>query len=104
MLLLSQVYSSVHASGSVQAAASVPLKIVFLPSQPFHGSCLAWPLRNTHAYLSPPPPPPTPHPPLAQGHMIYYGQGAAAAGWFGQLGVPLPYGVNVADFILVGKL
>ncbi|GAB4821556.1 hypothetical protein N2152v2_008602 [Parachlorella kessleri] len=37
---------------------------------------------------------------LSQGHAIYYGQGAAAAEWFGQLGVQLPYGVNVADFLL----
>jgi hypothetical protein len=35
-----------------------------------------------------------------QGHAIYYGQGCAAAGWFDQLGVALPFGVNVADFIL----
>ncbi len=32
--------------------------------------------------------------------MIYYGKANAAADWFEQVGFPMPYGVNSADFIL----
>lgn len=37
---------------------------------------------------------------MADGHMMYSGRGDAAADWFAALGCKLPYGVNVADFIL----
>lgn len=37
---------------------------------------------------------------LSQGHIMYYGQGSAAGPWFTALGHPVPYGVNVADFML----
>ena len=37
---------------------------------------------------------------MLQGHMMYYGQGSGAAAWFEALGHPVPFGVNVADFIL----
>ncbi|KAL4427647.1 hypothetical protein ABPG75_001736 [Micractinium tetrahymenae] len=37
---------------------------------------------------------------LSQGHPIYYGKGGEAAAWFQQLGVPCPFGVNIADWIL----
>ncbi|KAL4444675.1 hypothetical protein ABPG77_002492 [Micractinium sp. CCAP 211/92] len=37
---------------------------------------------------------------LSQGHPIYYGKGSEAAPWFAHLGVPCPFGVNIADWIL----
>jgi ABC-type multidrug transport system ATPase subunit len=37
---------------------------------------------------------------LTQGHIIYYGDGIATAHWFGALGCPVPFGVNIADFML----
>lgn len=35
-----------------------------------------------------------------QGHVMFYGQAAAAAEFFSGLGYVLPYGVNAADFLL----
>jgi hypothetical protein len=37
---------------------------------------------------------------LSQGHVMYSGRSAAAAEWFERLGKPVPFGTNVADFIL----
>lgn len=37
---------------------------------------------------------------LADGHVAYSGRADAVVAWFGALGFPLPYGVNVADFLL----
>lgn len=37
---------------------------------------------------------------LSQGHAIYYGPALDASSWFASLGHPLPYGTNIADFIL----
>ena len=37
---------------------------------------------------------------MSDGHVMYSGRGSQAARWFGHLGCQLPYGVNVADFVL----
>jgi len=37
---------------------------------------------------------------LSQGHIVYYGDGIATAHWFGSLGYPVPFGINIADFML----
>ena len=37
---------------------------------------------------------------MSDGHVMYSGRGSEAARWFGYLGCQLPYGVNVADFVL----
>jgi energy-coupling factor transporter ATP-binding protein EcfA2 len=37
---------------------------------------------------------------LAEGHVVYYGPSAAVVPWFATLGFAMPYGVNVADFLL----
>lgn len=37
---------------------------------------------------------------LSEGKVLYYGSSQLAVDWFDQHGYPLPYGVNVADFIL----
>lgn len=37
---------------------------------------------------------------LSQGHPIFYGKGSESAPWFERLGVPCPFGVNIADWIL----
>ena len=37
---------------------------------------------------------------MSEGHLMYSGKGSEAARWFGHLGCQLPYGVNVADFVL----
>jgi ABC-type multidrug transport system ATPase subunit len=37
---------------------------------------------------------------LAEGHAVYYGTSAAVVPWFATLGFAMPYGVNVADFLL----
>jgi hypothetical protein len=37
---------------------------------------------------------------LSQGHVMYSGRSAAATEWFERLGKPVPFGTNVADFIL----
>ena len=37
---------------------------------------------------------------LAEGHVVYYGSSAAVVPWFATLGFAMPYGVNVADFLL----
>ncbi len=37
---------------------------------------------------------------LAEGHPLYYGSADQVVHWFNHLGFPLPYGINVADFIL----
>jgi ABC-type multidrug transport system ATPase subunit len=37
---------------------------------------------------------------LCDGHVMYYGKAHMAADWFHKLGFTLPYGTNVADFIL----
>ena len=37
---------------------------------------------------------------LAEGHVVYYGRAQEVVPWFGALGFALPYGVNVADFLL----
>lgn len=37
---------------------------------------------------------------LAEGHVVYYGPSAAVVPWFAALGFAMPYGVNVADFLL----
>ncbi|KAK9826122.1 hypothetical protein WJX81_005488 [Elliptochloris bilobata] len=37
---------------------------------------------------------------LSEGHTMYYGAATMAADWFHALGFTMPYGVNVADFIL----
>lgn len=37
---------------------------------------------------------------LSEGHVMYYGAASQVATWFTHLGFSLPYGVNVADFIL----
>ena len=37
---------------------------------------------------------------MSDGHVMYSGRATEAATWFGLLGCKLPYGVNVADFVL----
>jgi len=37
---------------------------------------------------------------LSQGHTMYYGDAQEVGPWFGNLGFPCPYGVNLADHIL----
>mmetsp|Transcript_39200 Transcript_39200/g.92898 ORF Transcript_39200/g.92898 Transcript_39200/m.92898 type:complete len:734 (+) Transcript_39200:104-2305(+) len=37
---------------------------------------------------------------LAEGRVLYYGSNGACVDWFGGLGSPCPFGINVADFIL----
>lgn len=37
---------------------------------------------------------------MSDGHVMYSGRAQEAAAWFGHLGCKLPYGVNVADFVL----
>jgi prepilin-type processing-associated H-X9-DG protein len=37
---------------------------------------------------------------MSNGQMMYSGRAAEATRWFGRLGCTLPYGVNVADFVL----
>lgn len=37
---------------------------------------------------------------LSEGRAIYYGEAQAAAAWFERVGYKLPYGINVADFLL----
>lgn len=37
---------------------------------------------------------------MSDGHVMYSGRASEAATWFGHLGCTLPYGVNVADFVL----
>ena len=37
---------------------------------------------------------------LAEGHVMYYGRAQEVVPWFSALGFAMPYGVNVADFLL----
>ncbi|KAF8055666.1 rca [Scenedesmus sp. PABB004] len=37
---------------------------------------------------------------LAEGHVMYYGAASGVVPWFSGLGFEMPYGVNVADFLL----
>eukprot|EP00879_Flechtneria_rotunda_P022444 GHRR01023695.1.p1 GENE.GHRR01023695.1~~GHRR01023695.1.p1 ORF type:complete len:455 (+),score=179.90 GHRR01023695.1:174-1538(+) len=37
---------------------------------------------------------------LAEGHVVYYGAANQVITWFSMLGFQMPYGVNVADFLL----
>ncbi|KAF6253780.1 P-loop containing nucleoside triphosphate hydrolase protein, partial [Scenedesmus sp. NREL 46B-D3] len=37
---------------------------------------------------------------LAEGHVMYYGSADQVVSWFSTLGFAMPYGVNVADFLL----
>jgi hypothetical protein len=37
---------------------------------------------------------------LAEGHVVYYGGAQQTVSWFSALGFAMPYGVNVADFLL----
>jgi len=37
---------------------------------------------------------------LAEGHIAYYGNASLVVSWFSHLGFAMPYGVNVADFLL----
>ena len=37
---------------------------------------------------------------MSDGHVMYSGKGSEVSRWFGYLGCKLPYGVNVADYVL----
>ena len=105
VLLLSQVrpprLQASHVQGGTCLQATAPTlpdkRRVFSSSLPMGKQALssfAW--RHVHSQCSAPPRPPG----WLQGHPIFYGKGSEAAVWFEALGVPCPFGVNIADWIL----
>ena len=37
---------------------------------------------------------------LSEGHVLYYGTSMGAGPWFEKQGLKVPYGMNIADFML----